>query len=148
MNTKRVTRLKSRGILFLFALSILACKEDSVSDVEKIANSYKAVVFVLPGSGDEPIDVLAKGGSLTTRLSSDFKVEGRVVIPANIGTSDPATDTNFVGTFTMNADTIRFKNTGTLLDRSDYFPFIVKGSRLESADRISRGPFKILLEKQ
>jgi hypothetical protein len=148
MNTKRVTRLESAGILFLFTLSILACKDDSLSDLEQLANSYKAVVFVLPGLGDEPIDVLAKGGSLTARLSSDFKVEGRVVIPANIGTSDPATDTNYVGTFTMNADTIRFKNTGTQLDRSDYFPFIIRGSRLESADRISRGPLKIVLERQ
>lgn len=143
MERNGIVSLISAGMLFFFNLSILACKGDSVSDVERIVNSYKAIVLTLPGSRDEPVDVIAKGGMLTARLLSDYRVEGRIVIPPNISTSAPATDTNYVGSFTLSADTVRFRNTGTPLDHSDYFPFVVKGARLESVDKISRGPFNL-----
>jgi hypothetical protein len=51
-----------------------------------------------------------------------------------------------VGTFTIDGDSIQFKNTGTPLDHLS--PFFIKDSLLESEDRRGRGPGFMILEKQ
>lgn len=133
-------------LLLTIGLTIFSCKDKSVNSVDQIIGSYKAIVFREPGSQDGGVDILAKGGMLTTRLLSDLKAEGKLVIPDNIGSNFAPTDMNYNGTFTFDADSVHFKNTQTLLD---YYSFIRKGTRLETPDMIGRmASFKIILEKE
>lgn len=144
--------------ILLFILAAASCDSDSVTnndsipDVERITGFYEAVKFIEPGEHDGGVDILANGGVLTARLTSDFEVEGRLVIPGNIGSNFAPTDTNYTGLFDLDRDTVRFKDTNTLLDYYPSYPlmFIVTGTRLETVDweESGRWAIKIVMEKQ
>lgn len=128
------------------------CNNDSVTDVERITGFYEATTFTEPGRHDGGVDILANGGMLTARLSSNFEVEGRLLIPENIESNFSPADTNYTGLFDLDDDTVRFKDTNTLLDIRPSYPlmFIVKDTRLETVDWDENGRWaiKIIMEKQ
>jgi|GEM_PF-2069490 len=130
-------RLVFWSIVLCYAVS--GCTKGLVTectppDMEQLAGSYVATTFHESGIIDQRVDILAQGGSLTVRLTADFQVAGRLVIPANIGSNYPPTDTVYTGTFTLHCDTVRLQHTGTSLD---YYPghpweFVFTGDRLET----------------
>jgi hypothetical protein len=126
--------------------SLAGCKDTVVNPVDRVVGQYKADTFILFGSGDEPVDVLKYGGTLTAKLESNFRVEGRVTIPPSANLGWRTIDTTYSGTFTLKADTLTFNDTRTPLD---WKPFLVQERRLETPGYLfGRGPFKIILEKQ
>jgi hypothetical protein len=133
--------------LFLLLTFVFACNDEGITNVDRVAGFYKAIVFQVLGSRDQPIDILAEGGALTAQLSKDFKVEGSIMIPAGIDSNNPGRNTTYSGIYTLSGDTLVFKNTATPMDALS--PFLIRGSHLESIDKPGRGRgFKILLEKQ
>lgn len=137
-------------------LAVSGCTKGLVTectppDMEQLTGLYVATTFHESGIIEQGVDILAQGGSLTVRLSSDFRVAGRLVIPANIGTNYPPTDTVYTGTFTLHCDTVRLQHTGTSLD---YYPghpveFVFTGDRLETPAWSGWWkPDTIILEKQ
>lgn len=135
--------------IMLLSLTVTACKKEKTDNPiapDAMTGTYQAVVCTEPGQHDRGVDILANGGQLTARLSSDLKVEGYVKIPSGIGSNFPPLDKNYSGTFSVSGDTVKINNTGIILD--EYSPFVFKNSRLESVDRVGRGnPFKLILEK-
>lgn len=140
--------MKNIAMMFIMIFLIFACERNSSVDaIGRITGDYKAIVFQEPGQHDGGVDILANGGSLTARFLKDFNVEGYILIPEDIGSNYAPIDTTYVGTFTMDGDSIQFKNTGTPLDNLS--PFLIKDSLIESIDKPGRGTaFKIILEKQ
>lgn len=138
--------------MWLFVFLGTSCNNDSVPSSEWIAGSYVATTFTEPGQHDGGVDILANGGMFTARLSSSFEVEGRLVIPENIGSNFSPVDTIYIGLFNLDGDTLTFKDTGTLLDYYPSYPlmFIATGTRLESVDWEERGRWaiKIIMERQ
>jgi hypothetical protein len=134
------------AVILIGLLTTSSCKDSTVNDIDGIVGSYNAVIFREPGSSDGGVDILREGGGLTLRLWSDFRAEGKLFIPENIGSNYPPTDTNYSGTLDLNRDTIRVRSTQTLLDQ---FPLIAKDHRLETPDMPGRmATFKIIFEKQ
>jgi hypothetical protein len=136
--------MNTQLFLTLMPLLLAGCKDTVVNPVDRIVGQYKAVTFIVLGSRDEPVDVLKYGGTLTAKLESNFRVEGRVTIPPDANLGWRTIDTTYSGTFTLKADTLTFKDTQTLLDR---MPFLVQERRL-ATPILLRIPFKIILEKQ
>lgn len=125
-----------------------SCNRLTTPEDEGIGGSYAATKFTEPGQLDGGVDILAKGGRLTAQLTSDFKAEGHLRIPDDIGSNFAPVDTNYAGEYTLDGDSLRFKNTRTFLD---YHPwvFIVKGAWLETPDWTGRwGGTKIVLHKR
>jgi hypothetical protein len=146
-----ITGLISRvGLIFiaiyaLCTVNFSSCN-NSITEAERIAGFYRATTFTEPGEHDGGVDILANGGILTARLSSNSGVEGRIVIPGNIGSNFAPVDVNYSGIFSVNEDTMHFENTETLLDLP---VFIIYEHRLETPDMTGRmALFKIILEKQ
>ncbi len=127
---------------------VLSCGEKSLTEVEQIVGLYKAVEFTEPGQHDGGVDILAIGGSLTLRLFDNFEVEGHFKVPNNTNSTFRQTDEKFKGTFSLNADTVRFTNTGIFLD-SEYQLFLVIDNQLRTPDRLPGrwGPY-VVFKKQ
>jgi len=134
-------------LLICTILLVISCDQNSISgDDGQIPGLYKATEFTMPGDQDGTVDILANGGSLTLRLLDDFEVEGRLIIPANIGLWQTVADFN--GTFTLNADSVHFNNTGTFLD-NEMWLFLVIDYQIKTPEWEGRmGQNKITLEKQ
>lgn len=127
----------------------MTCSDnDSVTDVGRITGIYMATAFIEPGEHDARVDILANGGILTAQLSSNFEVEGHLLIPDNIGSNFAPTDTSYYGEFNLDGDRLHFINAKTFMDH-DPFMFIVKDARLETPDWTGHWTStKIILEKQ
>lgn len=131
-----------------------SCSENSVTEDEKslnpeqIAGLYNSIVFTAPGPDDGIYDILASGGMITVRLFDNFEVEGHLLIPDSSDIPFTPIDDDFYGTFTLNADTVRFKNTGIFLDH-EFQLFKVTDNQLRAPDRPSgRWPQYVIFEKQ
>ena len=141
------------SIIIIIALLVMtSCRDGSLTNsptgAEYIAGSYEAIVFTEPGQHDGGIDILESGGKLSVNLSANFKLEGHLMIPANIGSSFTPIDDDFTGTFELNSDTLYFKNTGMFFDH-DPWMFILQGIRLETPDWTGWwSTTKIILEKK
>jgi hypothetical protein len=78
------------------ALALAVSCENSVSiDPDVLAGNYVATSFVVTPAGQAPIDVLAKGGSLTITIAADSSTTGLLSLPAGVlsttgGTADMA----------------------------------------------------------
>ncbi len=139
-------------IAFYIILLVLfsSCKDDTLIEDNKIKiiGSFKATTFVEPGSLDAGVDILQAGGKFTVALKENYKISGNLFIPDNINSSFPKGDNNFIGSFTVSIDTVRFQGTGTLLDNPQLF-FIYKNFSMESGGINGRGGlFKIIFVKQ
>ena len=139
-------KIISITFLLLIGLVLISCKSNSVQPKED-TNSYKSVVFIVPGQVDDGIDLLAQGGILIIDFIGNDSVRGHLKIPANSGSIYHETDTNFIGEYIQNSDTIRFVNTGTFFDL--YLPFFMHADTLETPPDFSpRGYLRIILIKQ
>ena len=128
----------------------LACSDDPVSSENnsQLKGTYGATTFIEPGSADGGIDILENGGELTMEFRDNYFVEGRLMIPDNIGSNFSPVDTNYSGSYSLNEDTIRFSNTTDLLDSPTIY-FLLRDSSLETPDYEGRlSLLKIILEKQ
>ncbi|HKP15564.1 MAG TPA: hypothetical protein VJT85_05850 [Gemmatimonadaceae bacterium] len=64
-------------------LSLASACENSVSITgDVLAGSYTATSFVVTQTGQPPVDVLSKGGSLTINIAADSTTTGTLVLPA------------------------------------------------------------------
>lgn len=76
------------------ALAVAVSCENSVSiDPDVLAGNYIATSFVVTETGKPPVDVLAKGGSLTITIAADSATTGVLSLPAGVltptgGTAD------------------------------------------------------------
>ena len=134
--------------VWLFIIVIVTCNSnDPVTGTEPIAGLYVATTFTEPGQLNGGVGILANGGILTARLGSNYEVEGRLLIPDNIGSNFAPTDMSFSGEFNLNGNTLRFLNTQTFLDR-DLYQFLVSDTRLENLFLDPRSAITIILDKQ
>ncbi|PID60684.1 MAG: hypothetical protein CR986_03550 [Ignavibacteriae bacterium] len=133
-------------ILLLFFL--VSCDDDKITNnKDELSGTYKATKFTEPGSTDGGVDILANNGSLTLQFNKEQKVEGHLLIPADIGSNFAPIDTDFNGNYKVTNDTLRFSNTVDVLDNNVYF--LTKDSKLETPDYEGRRSlFKIILEKK
>lgn len=145
-NMKKLTLL-----FFIFiTLTTISCSDDSVTDydVTNLSGLFKAITFIEPGTNDSGVNILANNGKLTVQFGENLSASGQLLIPDNIESNYSPIDTNFAGSYILNGDTIRFKNTNVVLDNPNVY-FINKGSTLETPDYQGRWAlFKIILEKQ
>lgn len=85
-----------RRLALLPALALAVSCENSVSiDPDVLAGNYVATSFIVTPTGQAPIDVLAKGGSLTINIAADSSTTGMLSLPAGVlsttgGTADMA----------------------------------------------------------
>lgn len=126
-------------IVIIFALSFLMmstyCKENINEliqidpDAMRVAGNYIATTFIIPGSADGHVDILANGGFITVILSLDFTARGRIVIPKHPSLRGDFDET-FEGSYTVKNDSLQFKNMDNVLSNPQLY-FIVKEKKLE-----------------
>ena len=139
-------------IIFLILILLnLSCKEEHLVEptdpnLLKVAGDYKATTFIYPGDDDGPVDVLANGGSIKIKLTTNYSASGRIVIPKHPRLHGECTDTTFIGTFTLKNDSLQFTGMHNVLTNPQLF-FIVKEKRLDG-QMMSISPLIISLEKR
>ena len=73
-------------------LSLASACENSVSITgDVLAGNYTATSFVVTQTGQPPVDVLSKGGSLTINIAADSTTTGTLVLPAGAITGQAGT---------------------------------------------------------
>jgi hypothetical protein len=88
------TLRRFRRLALLPALALVSSCENSVSiTADVLAGNYAATAFVVIPTGQPPVDVLAKGGSLVINIAADSSMTGLLIIPAGVpgmqaGTAD------------------------------------------------------------
>jgi len=123
-------------MLMHFLLFLFCCVEATVEpeeqdpDALKVSGSYNATTFIIPGSNDGSVDVLASGGMITAILYPDYTVSGRVVIPKHTNLRGDGFDETFKGNYTIKHDSLQFKNFQNVLSIPQLY-FIVTHNRLE-----------------
>lgn len=142
-------------IVFASVAFLGACENDKIvtpddeinPEVERVVGFYKATTFTEPGDDDSGVDIGAEGGVVVAQLHSDLTVEGYYFIPENIGTNFAPRDMLYKGTFSLDNDTLRFKDTDvTVLDE---YPYMVHADRLEMPQQSGRlSLLKVIMEKQ
>ena len=81
-----------RRLPLLPTLALAMSCENSVSiDADVLAGSYVATSFIVTQTGQAPVDVLAKGGSLTINIAADSSTTGTLVLPAGVPGAQPGT---------------------------------------------------------
>ena len=116
---------------------IISCNENGTdlhpidSNALRVAGNYKATTFILPGSDDGPVDILANGGTIAVELSLTFTAKGRVYIPKHPNLRGDGFDEFFNGTYTVKNDSLQFKNMNNILSHPQLF-FVIKEKKLEA----------------
>ncbi len=141
-------------ILFLFAVCSfvlqLGCKESTIGPeidplLLKVSGNYKATTFILPGSNDASINILAHGGSISIALNNNFVVEGRYTIPKINGINSDGIDQVFGGKFVFINNKLQFLEFNNILSHPQLF-FEIKENKLEGS-LMGISPIIIVLEK-
>jgi len=89
-----VSLRRFRRLALLPVLALASSCENSVSiTADVLAGNYSSTAFVVIPTGQPPVDVLAKGGSLVINIAADSSMTGQLVIPAGVpgmqeGTAD------------------------------------------------------------
>lgn len=78
-------------MLWIVALTV-SCERVTDPQEEGISGRYVVTQFTEPGQHDGGMDIPAKSGMVTTRLSSNLEVEEHLVIPEDSGPSFPPVD--------------------------------------------------------
>ncbi len=115
-------------------------------DAVRVAGSYEATTFIIPGDNDIPINVLEIGGLFEVELLLDFSLKGRWLMPENQNFQQGGFDEMFEGTYNVKDDSLQFIDTGILVPDSDFF-FEIKDGKLEFSSIQGIAPIKISLEK-
>jgi len=139
------------NILLLIFLT-LSCKDKDPTephydpDAVRVAGEYKAATFLMPGQKDGLIDIILIGGSLTVKLNLDFSISGKIKIPKHPDIQGDGFDETFIGNYSVNKDTLQFKDTGNILSISQFL-FRITENKLEG-ELDTQSPLTIILEKQ
>lgn len=136
--------------IFVLALFIYSCENkeptepDYDPDAVRVAGKYIATKFILPGSYDSSVDVLANGGYINLELYLDFTVKGYWSVPAHPDLQGSGFEEQLAGKYTVSNDSLQFKDMKNILSHPQYF-FIIKDDSLElNLEGIS--PLIIVLE--
>ena len=87
-----MTIRRLRRLALLPALALAAACENSVSiEPDVIPGSYTATSFVVTQTGQPPVDVLARGGSLLINIAANDSISGLLVLPAGVPGSQAGT---------------------------------------------------------
>ena len=132
MKTKILTAIK----LTVLALLLFSCKDEQVPTetidpkLQRVIGDYKATKFKLPDPTDNTVDIIAKGGSISTKITKSATIEGRVIIPPGaFSSSYPGDDYYFSGKVVfIGNDSIKFNNTNNSLQIA---PFRIIGDSLK-----------------
>jgi hypothetical protein len=65
--------MNTQLFLTLMTLWLAGCKDTVVNPVDRIVGQYKAVIFIMFGSRDQPVGILKHGGTLTAKLEAKPK---------------------------------------------------------------------------
>ena len=77
------TLRRLRRLALAPALLLAASCENSVSiEPDELAGNYTATSFIVTQSGQQPVNVLASGGSLTVNIAADSSTTGTLSLPA------------------------------------------------------------------
>ncbi len=113
MRTLRTSRRSTyRSLLAAVAIvsTLAACGDDGLIDPDPIVGAYTATTFRATASGQQEIDVLARGGSLTITIGSNNTTTGSLTIPANV-TGAAAIQASMAGTIERNGNGVTFEQT-------------------------------------
>ena len=72
----------------------------------QLNGSYQATTFTVEIQGQQKVDVLASGGSVTLTINPGLTTAGRLVIPASTGISGAPYDENLAGTYRVLGKTV------------------------------------------
>ena len=138
-------------MISLLLLSITFCSDNIIEPIQydpnamRVAGNYIATTFVVPGSNDGSVDVLANGGMISVILSLDFTVRGRMIMPSHPNLQGEGFDEVFGGSYTIKNDSLQFKNFQNALSHPQIY-FIIKLDKLEAYLQ-AHSPVKIILER-
>lgn len=127
--------LRLASVIILLALP--SCS-DGPTGVATVAGAYVATFFTYSQQGLAPTDILAAGGTLSMTLAADGTTTGQLFVPAALNGGTDLTE-NMAGTFSLNADTVRFSQTADTFVRD--VAFIVSGRTLQGA--LNVGPLLV-----
>lgn len=90
---------------------MFSCKEESIgpaidAKLLQIIGSYKAIIFVIPGQNDAPVDVLNKGGEVKLELKINSEITGYLKVPKIANLSGEGFEENFNGEFKISGDSL------------------------------------------
>jgi len=80
MTLSRLRRLTLAPVILLAS----ACENSVSIQPDVLAGNYAATSFVVTQTGQAPVDVLAKGGSLTINIAANDSITGLLVVPAGV----------------------------------------------------------------
>jgi hypothetical protein len=79
------TLRRLRRLALLPALALASACENSVSiEPDVLAGSYAATSFIVTQTGQPPVDVLARGGSLLINIAANDSISGLLVLPTGV----------------------------------------------------------------
>jgi len=112
-----VSLRRLRRLALLPALALASACENSVSiDPDVLAGNYAATSFVVTQTGQPPVDMLSRGGSLTINIAANDSISGLLVVPAGV----PGTQ---AGTANMKGKVVR-RSDGTFQFDQDENTFV------------------------
>ncbi len=123
-------------MISLLLFSATFCSDNIIEPIQydpnamRVAGNYIATTFVVPGSNDGSVDVLANGGMISAILLLDFTVRGRMIMPSHPNLQGEGFDEMFEGIFTVKKDSLQFKNTDNYLSHPQLY-FVIKNRKLE-----------------
>lgn len=90
--------------------TLAACGDDGVIDPDPIAGVYTATTFRVAPSGQQEINVLAQGGSLTMTIGANNTTTGSLNLPATV-TGGTALQASMAGRAERNGNGVKFEQT-------------------------------------
>jgi hypothetical protein len=123
-----------------------ACKNDVSIEGDVLEGNYVATSFLVTQSGQAPVDVISKGGSLTINIAGDSSTTGLLLLPAGVLSPQGGT-ASMAGRVTRRLDgSFRFTQPteDTFIEQLDWQQFT---GALVSTTFISNTQFQITLRK-
>jgi hypothetical protein len=92
---------------FLTAAALSHCKVADTTAPRTIAGTYQATVFHVTPTGQNVLDFVAGGATLTMTITSSDTTTGALHVPASLN-SGTAFDRDMAGTVTVTGSSVRF----------------------------------------
>jgi len=146
MLSRRLARPRIALLAICLAVWSSACGSDSsTTQASAIAGNYKATVFQVTPTGQQTIDVLAQGGTLTISIAADNTFTGSISLPASVlGT---AFSQNLSGTVVQTGNTVQFRQSITTFVPD--LTFTIVGTSLQGTNQAAGvGSFTVTLTRQ
>jgi hypothetical protein len=112
------SRLRRLALVSSFALAGAACggSEPIVEPTVEITGNYVATRFIVTPTGKDPIDVLARGGSLTIQIAPSKATTGTLIIPQSVFGS--AQNVSMAGTVVQSGYALKFQQSADTFVRT------------------------------